>query len=203
MPHPKPLNLRSFLIYKSFIPAKDQKLILDKIRAELPQAPMFSPFTASGRPMSVQMSSFGRYGWYSDRHGYRYEPKHPNGNNWPAIPQPILDIWDDISGTQRQPDCCLINYYHEKARMGLHQDKEERDFSFPVVSISFGDDALFRIGGGCREDKTESIWLSSGDVVVMGNAARLFYHGVDRIRYGTSNLLKNGGRVNLTLRVVD
>ncbi len=87
--------------------------------------------------------------------------------------------------------------------MGLHQDNDEQDFAFPVVSISLGDDALFRIGGTDRKDKTESVWLSSGDVVVMGGDARLAYHGIDRIRFGTSTLLKNAGRINLTLRVVD
>jgi alkylated DNA repair protein (DNA oxidative demethylase) len=199
----KPLNLRGFLIYKSLISAADQAEILDDIRAGLPQAPMFSPVTAWGKPMSVQMSSAGKYGWYSDKRGYRYEPKHPNGNDWPKIPASVMRIWEAVSNADRSPDCCLINHYREKARMGLHQDNDEQDFAYPVVSISLGDDALFRIGGQDRKDKTESVWLSSGDVVVMGRAARLSYHGIDRIRFGTSTLLKNAGRINLTLRVVD
>jgi alkylated DNA repair protein (DNA oxidative demethylase) len=199
----KPLNLRGFLIYKSLISASKQAEILDDVRAGLSQAPMFSPLTTWGKPMSVQMTSAGKYGWYSDSKGYRYEPKHPNGNDWPKIPVSILNIWDLVSGAERQPDCCLINHYRENARMGLHRDNDEQDFCFPVVSISLGDDALFRIGGMDRKDKTESIWLSSGDVVVMGGDARLAYHGIDRIRFGTSTLLKNAGRINLTLRVVD
>ena len=199
----KPLNLRGFLIYKSLISADEQAEIVENIRAVLSQAPMFSPRTAWGKPMSVQMTSAGRFGWYSDSDGYRYEPKHPNGNDWPAIPASVLRIWDEVSGVSRQPDCCLVNHYREKARMGLHQDNDEQDFDFPVVSISLGDDALFRIGGTDRKDKTESIWLSSGDACVMGGAARLAYHGIDRIRFGTSTLLKNAGRINLTLRVVD
>lgn len=203
MTRAKPLNLRGFLIYKSLISVDEQAEIVSNIRAGLPQAPMFSPRTAWGKPMSVQMSSAGRYGWYSDSKGYRYEPKHPNGNEWPEIPASVLHIWDEVSGVARQPDCCLINHYREKARMGLHQDNDEQDFEFPVVSISLGDDALFRIGGTDRKDKTESIWLSSGDVCVMGGEARLAYHGIDRIRFGTSTLLKNAGRINLTLRVVD
>ena len=203
MTQAKPLNVRGFLIYKSFISARDQIDILNAIRAGLPQAPMFSPVTVSGKLMSIQMSSVGRYGWFSDRRGYRYESKHPNGNNWPSIPQSILNIWDKILGSQRQPDCCLINYYSETARMGLHQDNDEQDFTVPVLSISLGDDALFRIGGLTRKDRTQSVWLSSGDVVVMGGESRLAFHGVDRIRFGTSNLLKNAGRINLTLRVVD
>jgi alkylated DNA repair protein (DNA oxidative demethylase) len=199
----KPLNLRGFMIYKSLISASKQVEILDDVRAGLAQAPMFSPLTAWGKPMSVQMTSAGKYGWFSDSKGYRYEPKHPNGNDWPKIPASIIQIWDAVSGVERQPDCCLINHYRENARMGLHQDYDEQDFGFPVVSISLGDDALFRIGGPNRKDKTESIWLSSGDVVIMGGDARLAYHGVDRIRFGTSTLLKNAGRINLTLRVVD
>ncbi|GGA18854.1 alpha-ketoglutarate-dependent dioxygenase AlkB family protein [Neptunicoccus cionae] len=199
----KPLNLRGFEIYKSLLPPPDQQAILDDIRAVTAQAPMFSPLTAWGKPMSVRMSSAGKYGWYSDRKGYRYEPAHPNGTPWPAIPQSVLDVWHAVSGTTRQPDCCLINHYTEKARMGLHQDKDEQDFDFPVVSISLGDEGLFRIGGLERKGKTESIWLSSGDVCVMGGAARLAYHGIDRIRFGSSGLLKNNGRINLTLRVVD
>ncbi|MBR9862447.1 MAG: alpha-ketoglutarate-dependent dioxygenase AlkB [Rhodobacteraceae bacterium] len=199
----KPLNLRGFEIYKSLLSLPDQQAILEDIRRVISQAPMFSPLTAWGKPMSVRMSSAGKYGWYSDRRGYRYEPVHPNGTPWPAIPQSVLDVWNAVSGTERQPDCCLINHYTEKARMGLHQDKDEQDFGYPVVSISLGDEGLFRIGGTDRKDKTESIWLASGDVCVMGGAARLAYHGIDRIRFGSSGLLKNNGRINLTLRVVD
>ena len=87
--------------------------------------------------------------------------------------------------------------------MGLHQDKDEGDFSWPVVSVSLGDDALFRIGNVTRGGSTESVWLTSGDVVVMGGDARLAYHGVDRIRFQSSTLLPKGGRINLTLRAVD
>jgi alkylated DNA repair protein (DNA oxidative demethylase) len=87
--------------------------------------------------------------------------------------------------------------------MGLHQDNDEQDFSFPVVSVSLGDEGLFRVGGTDRKGSTESIWLSSGDVCVMGGGARLAYHGIDKIRFASSSLLKNGGRINLTLRVVD
>jgi alkylated DNA repair protein (DNA oxidative demethylase) len=103
----------------------------------------------------------------------------------------------------RKPDSCLINYYSGAAKMGLHQDRDEASFDWPVVSISLGDDALFRIGGMDRRDPTESFWLSSGDVVVLQGESRLAYHGVDRVRFGSSRLLEGGGRLNLTLRVVD
>ncbi len=153
--------------------------------------------------MSVRMTSAGKYGWYSDRRGYRYVTEHPSGRAWPAIPDSVLAIWRDVTGLDRRPDCCLINFYGPVAKMGMHQDRDEADFSWPVVSVSLGDDGLFRIGNMTRGGPTESIWLRSGDVVVMGGAARLTYHGIDRIRPGTSTLLQETGRVNLTLRVVD
>ena len=122
---------------------------------------------------------------------------------WPPIPDRVLKIWRDCTGLARLPDCCLVNWYGEGARMGLHQDKDEADFGYPVVSVSLGDEGLFRMGNPTRGGRTESLWLKSGDVVVMGGAARLTYHGVDRIRFGSSSLMPKGGRINLTLRVVD
>lgn len=175
----------------------------EALRAVVKAAPLFSPQTPYGRPMSVRMTSAGRYGWFSDRTGYRYVTAHPGGGRWPDIPAAVLSIWDGATGLSRRPDCCLINWYGEGARMGLHQDRDEADFTWPVVSVSLGDDALFRIGGRVRGGPTQSVWLSSGDVVVMGGEARLCYHGIDRIRFGSSTLLPGGGRINLTLRVVD
>jgi len=152
--------------------------------------------------MSVRMSAAGRLGWITDRKGYRYDPMHPSGVAWPPIPDQVLELWQDVTGITREPDCCLINWYGEGAKMGMHQDRDEGDFSWPVVSVSLGDTALFRMGNTTRGGKTESVWLESGDVVVMGGAARLAYHGVDRVKHGSSALLKNGGRLNLTLRAV-
>jgi alkylated DNA repair protein (DNA oxidative demethylase) len=203
MTQAKPLNLGGILVYKSWISPDLQIEIVDHIRKIVAAAPLFSLKTAGGRLMSVQMSAAGKFGWFSDQKGYRYEPMHPNGTPWPDIPAPVLDIWDAVSGSSRSPECCLINHYRASARMGLHQDKDEKDFAQPVVSISLGDDALFRVGGKLRTDKTQSIWLASGDVCVLGGDARLAYHGIDRVRAGTSTLLRKGGRINLTLRVVD
>ena len=177
--------------------------LLDDLRAVIAAAPLFSPQTRYGRPMSVRMTSAGKYGWYSDRSGYRYIPQHPLGSGWPSIPESVLAVWRAVAGEERLPDCCLLNFYSGGARMGMHQDRDEKDFAFPVVSISLGDDALFRIGNLTRGGQTESLWLRSGDVMVMGGPARLAYHGVDRIATGTSTLLTKGGRINLTLRVVD
>lgn len=197
------LTLRGFEIRKGFLTSEAQLGVLEAVRGVAASAPVFSPMTPYGTPMTVQMTSAGKYGWFSDRSGYRYETHHPNGVAWPAVPQQILDIWQMVSGVDRAPDCCLINFYGEGARMGLHQDKDEADFRWPVVSVSLGDDGLFRIGNETRGGKTESIWLNSGDVVVMGGDARLTHHGVDKIRFGSSTLLPKGGRINLTMRVVD
>ncbi|MEX0311512.1 MAG: alpha-ketoglutarate-dependent dioxygenase AlkB [Tateyamaria sp.] len=196
------LNVRGFEIYKAHLDARQQDALVADIRKAAKAAPMFSPDTPYGKPMSVRMTSAGDLGWYADKRGYRYTPLHPNGVPWPPIPQPVLDLWRDLTGLERQPDCCLINYYGEGARMGMHQDKDEADFKWPVLSVSLGDAGLFRIGNTTRGGKTESLWLESGDVVVMGGAARLTYHGVDKIRFGSSSLLPNGGRINLTCRVV-
>ena len=197
------LELRGFRIFKGYLNANAQAEILASVRSVAAQVPPFSPMTPYGRPMSVKLTSAGKYGWVSDQSGYRYERHHPNGTVWPDIPVPVLEIWRELVGTGRLPDCCLINFYGEGARMGLHQDRDEVDFNWPVVSISLGDDGLFRVGHPIKGGSTETIWLQSGDVVVMGGDARLTYHGVDRIRFGSSQLLANGGRLNLTLRVVD
>lgn len=198
-----PLNLRGFLVYKGYLDLSAQQNLVEDIRQVAAAAPMFSPQTRFGKPMSVRMTSAGKYGWYSDRRGYRYECKHPSGVAWPEIPASVLQIWSDLVDKTRMPDCCLVNHYREAAKMGLHQDNDEADFSWPVLSISLGDEGLFRVGNLERGGKTESMWLSSGDIVVMGGNARLLHHGIDRIKFQSSSLLKKGGRINLTLRVVD
>ncbi len=204
IPHQKQQfqDIRGARIFDGYLVPDQQKELLDQLRLVVSEAPFFQPVTPSGRKMSVRMSSAGRFGWYTDRHGYRYRDTHPNGQPWPAIPPSLLGIWHDVTGLDRAPDCCLINYYSEDAKMGMHQDKDEADFSWPVVSLSLGDRGLFRIGNLTRGGKTQSIWLKSGDLVVMGGEARLLHHGIDRIEFGSSTLLKGGGRLNLTMRVV-
>lgn len=197
------VRLRGVVIHKGMLGAAEQAEMVAQLRQIIAVAPLFSPETRWGKKMSVRMTSAGKYGWVSDRRGYRYEPLHPGGAPWPPIPDPVLRVWDAVTGLDRRPDCCLINFYQGDARMGLHQDKDEADFSWPVLSISLGDDGLFRIGNQERGGKTESVWLQSGDVLVMGGAARLLHHGLDKTRAGSSQLLKDGGRINLTLRVVD
>ena len=196
------VKLRGFDVHKAFLGLQAQETLVARVREVVKVAPFTRPQTPWGKPMSVRISAAGDFGWHADRKGYRYISAHPSGVPWPAIPQEILEVWESLTGLERKPECCLINYYDAEARMGMHQDKDEADFQWPVVSISLGDDGLFRVGNPTRGGKTESIWLQSGDVVVMGGAARLNYHGVDRIRSGSSTLLPKGGRINLTLRVV-
>ncbi|MGY9049197.1 hypothetical protein P775_23610 [Puniceibacterium antarcticum] len=196
------LHQRGFVIHRGYLDRSAQEALVASLRGILAQAPLVQPVTPRGKPMSVRMSAAGQYGWISDSRGYRYGKEHPDGRPWPPIPQQIKAIWDDVSGAVRAPECCLINWYGEGARMGLHQDRDEADMTMPVVSVSLGDSGLFRMGNVERGGSTESIWLESGDVVVMGGAARRCHHGVDRIRFGSSTLLPRGGRINLTLRVV-
>lgn len=181
----------------------EQKALLDDVLARIKQAPFYRPvMPGSAKPFSVEESNFGPLGWVSDQNGYRYQPAHPvTGQAWPGIPQMLMALWRDIAGVP-DPECCLVNLYRGEARMGLHQDKDEKELSAPVVSVSLGDDALFRIGGTTRRGPTQSVALSSGDVVMFGGPARLAYHGIDRIRPGSSSLVPGGGRINLTLRRV-
>ena len=196
------LVLRDFVLHRGYLDRSAQEVLVDDLRDVLARAPLVQPVTPRGQTMSVRMSAAGRFGWITDRKGYRYSQTHPDGQAWPPIPERLLALWRDVAPHARDPECCLINWYGEGARMGLHQDRDEQDFTQPVVSVSLGDDGLFRMGNVERGGKTVSVWLTSGDVVVMGGAARLRHHGVDRIRFGSSTLLPRGGRINLTLRVV-
>jgi DNA oxidative demethylase len=195
-------EMKGARILPGHITQEEQEAIVRELRSVVEAAPLFRPVTRWGKEMSVRMTSAGRCGWVSDRRGYRYEPRHPSGTPWPPIPKSVLDLWHEVTALDRAPDCCLVNFYDAGARMGLHQDRDETDFSWPVVSISLGDEALFRVGGTKRSDPTASVWLRSGDVVVLEGQSRLAFHGIDRVRGGSSTLLDKGGRINLTLRVV-
>lgn len=182
-----------------------QEALVEDIRRVVEAAPLYVPaMPRTGKEMSVRMTNCGALGWVTDKErGYRYQPVHPvTGDPWPPIPDALLSIWNAVSGDERPPQACLVNFYSSTAKMGLHQDRDEEDLSAPVVSVSLGDSCLFRIGQTTRDGPTSSFRLSSGDVVVLSGASRLAFHGVDRIHPGTSTLLKNGGRINLTLRRV-
>jgi DNA oxidative demethylase len=187
-----------------FLDTEAQKALLSALRAAIAEAPLFQPrMPRTGKPFSVKMTNCGPLGWVSDMGGYRYQPEHPEtGRPWPPIPAVALDAWAALSGYPHPPEACLVNYYAPNSRMGLHQDRDEADFSAPVVSLSLGDDAVFRVGETKRNDPTRSLRLKSGDAVVLGGDARLCFHGVDRIVARSSTLLAEGGRFNLTLRRV-
>jgi alkylated DNA repair protein (DNA oxidative demethylase) len=182
-----------------------QATLLGAIRRIIARAPLYTPtMPRSGNPMSVRMTNAGPLGWVTDKErGYRYQATHPEtGKPWPAIPPMLLDLWAELADYPHPPEACLINYYAGAAKMGLHQDKDEEDFAAPVLSVSLGDTAIFRVGGTARKDKTRTFELKSGAVFVLDGADRLAFHGIDRVLPGTSDLLDEGGRFNLTLRRV-
>ena len=192
-----------------YLPGKlndaEQAELLGALRAVMEEAPLFTPtMPRSGKPMSVRMTNCGPLGWVTDKErGYRYQTTHPvTGKPWSAMPEALLELWREVAGYPADPEACLVNHYVGDAKMGLHQDKDEEDFAAPVVSVSLGDSAIFRVGGLNRKDPTRALELKSGDVVVLGGGDRLAFHGIDRILPGTSDLLPEGGRLNLTLRRV-
>lgn len=194
------------ILHSGFLDRDGQQRLLADIRAVVAEAPLFVPeMPRTGKPLSVRMTNCGSLGWLTDKQrGYRYQADHPEtGKPWPPIPVALVELWQTVVAGAKQPEACLVNFYEPGARMGLHQDRDETDLETPVVSISLGDDCLFRIGGTARNDPTRSFRLSSGDVLVLGGKGRLCFHGVDRIYPGTSTLLRGEGRINLTLRRVN
>ena len=124
------LDVRGIKVFKSALSRDVQRGLLADLRDVVSVAPLVTLRMKSGAPMSVRTTSAGKYGWFSDGAGYRYISKHPNGTDWPKIPPSILKIWRQVTKDARDPDCCLLNYYSEAAKMGMHQDKDESDFSF-------------------------------------------------------------------------
>ena len=195
--------------------SQQQLAVMASLRALIEAAPLFKPtMPRTGQPWSIWMTNLGDLGWVSDRNGYRYQDRHPiSGQKWPAIPDILLQAWDDLTGYPAPPQCCLINYYDQaKSKMGLHQDRDEEAVDAPVLSFSLGDSAVFRMGGPQRKGPTQSLKLNSGDAFLFGGSARHYFHGIDRVLYGSSSLLSHtpdpdspftaGGRINLTLRRV-
>lgn len=195
------MTFNGFRLIPQALDAKAQARLVALAMAAGRVAPFHSPMTPFGRPMSVGQTSFGPLGWVSDASGYRYEPAHPlTGVAWPAMPPELTDLWARFAHSEAAPDSCLINLYRDGARMGLHVDADEADDAVPVLSISLGDTAIFRMGGVRRGDPTRTVRLASGDICVLEGPARRAYHGVDRVIAGSSRLIEGGGRLNLTLR---
>ena len=198
-------HLPGFRHLAGHLSAASQQQIITAIRSVIKTSPLYRPtMPRSGKPLSVLMTNCGPMGWVSSKDGgYRYQTNHPeNDKPWPPIPEPILALWRELSAYPVDPEACLINWYEPGAKLGLHVDADEAATCAPVISISLGDDAWFRIGGLNRRDGTDRILLQSGDVVVLGGRSRLAYHGIDRIAAQTSDLLGQPGRFNLTMRRV-
>lgn len=193
-------GLEGFRLWPGALSPDEQAALRDEVMEAVEAAPFYRPTTRSGRPFSVAMSNLGPLGWVSDRGGYRYQPTHPaTGAPWPPMPERLLELWSELTGWPEPPDACLVNLYGEGARMGLHQDLDEADRAAPVLSVSLGDTAVFRIGAA-EGGPTRSLRLASGDVCALTGPARLARHGIDRVLAGSSNLIPGGGRLNLTLR---
>ncbi len=196
-----------FQIYPGYFDKNAQQSLVDELQKIIKKAPFFQPrMPRTGKPFSVKMTNAGPLGWVSDKDGgYRYQKSHPvTALPWPPIPDELIAAWNELTGYEKPPECCLINLYrNEKAKMGLHRDEDEKNLAAPVLSISLGDTAVFRMGGLKRKDPTRSVRLTSGDALTFGGEARLAYHGIDRVIAGSSTLLSNGGRINLTLRRVN
>jgi len=193
-------GIEGFRLWPGALSVRAQAALLAQVLSAEAEAPFYRPVTPGGRPFSVRMTNFGALGWVSDREGYRYQATHPvTGKAWPPIPQTLLDLWSHLTGWPEPPQACLVNLYRDEARMGLHQDKDEADLTAPVLSVSLGDTAVFRIGGA-EGGPTRSIRLASGDVCALTGPARLARHAIDRLIAGSSTLVPGGGRINLTLR---
>jgi alkylated DNA repair protein (DNA oxidative demethylase) len=192
------------VLWREWFDRAAQRSLVETVFALAGRAPFHKPtMPKSGKPFSVEETNFGTLGWVSDKSGYRYQATHPiTDEEWPPIPHELLDLWKRVTEFPMLPECCLVNLYREGAKMGAHQDADEEAREAPVVSVSLGDAALFRIGGNQRKEPTRSVKLCSGDVLVFGGPARMAFHGVDRIVPGTSTLIPGGGRINLTLRRV-
>lgn len=196
---------QGFAHYPLYFSPEEQAGLIEAVKNGLAHAPFFQPtMPRTGAPLSVVMSNFGPLGWVTDKEGgYRYELAHPKtGNPWPTLPAVLQKLWDTVSGYPAPPEACLINWYRGGAKMGLHVDNDEQDIQAPVVSVSLGDPAMFRLGGPKRGGPTKGVKLFSGDVVVLAGAARLCHHGVSKVFYGESALVPKGGRINLTMRRV-
>jgi DNA oxidative demethylase len=184
--------------------AASEAALLEALQDVVRGSPFRHMITPGGFRMSVAMTNCGSFGWVTDRTGYRYDPVDPEHDHaWPRMPDPFLQLAKDAATEAGfdgfVPDACLINRYEPGAKLSLHQDRNERDYDAPIVSVSLGLPAVFLFGGQSRADKPARVPLSHGDVVVWGGPARLRYHGVLPLEEGHHSLM-GGHRINLTFR---
>lgn len=200
-----PTGIDGFRYLPDGLDGAAQRAVLAAVDAIVAAAP-YDRFVmpGSGRSFSIDMTNAGPLGWVADRSSYRYSPTHlVTGRPWPHIPPLLLDLWRSLTGYPADPECCLVNLYRGGgAKLGLHRDEDEEVFDAPILNLSLGDTAVFRLGGRRRTDPTRSFLVKSGTVMVFGGESRVLYHGVDRIVPGSGDLIPGGGRINLTLRRV-
>ncbi len=201
---PEPPGLR---VLRRRVAREDQRKLVSLVLSLAEKAPFYPPTMRDGTPFRVKVTSFGSVGWTADAMGYRYVERHPlTGQAWPSIPSEIVTLAIEAAAESGfpgfEPESCLVNLYKGDGRLGLHQDSDELDLKSPIVSVSLGDDCVFRFGGTEKADPTHDWTLRSGDVVVFGGPTRLAWHGLRKIAYGSSDLVPGGGRINLTIRRV-
>ena len=187
---------------------KTQVKITHCISKIIDDSPFFRPKTPRfNKSFKILITNAGEWGWKADAKGYGYVKLHPiTSKNWPAIPEICFKIWKKYCSKEKLPNSCLINFYNERATLGLHQDKDENDFSIPVLSISLGNSAVFQYG--CDKSIVKKICLTSGSIVIMKDHSRLFYHGISKVNIDKTNILHDTDpkkftkncRINLTLR---
>ncbi len=195
------MQQNGFIFHPGALCEAEQLTLVSEVLAAVKAAPFYAPVTPWGKPMSVLQTSLGPLGWITDQAGYRYADRHPvTGEPWPPIPESLLELWACYADADGPPDSCLVNLYRGDAKMGMHTDSDEADLNAPVMGISLGDTAVFRMGGAARKDPSTTIRLASGDINLLTGEARHTYHGVDRILAGSARLVPSGGRINLTLR---
>lgn len=200
-------EIKGFHHLPGFVRSDDVTFILETVRAICTAAPLRTPTMPDGRPLHLQVTNAGQWGWWADRGGYRYVDKHPTtGALWPPIPSALLGLHkralEETGHQPFTPDNMLINYYKNDGSLGLHVDKTEDDHEAPIVGISIGADALFHLGGFDRRDKVDAFTLSSGDAVVQGGISRRCFHGIVKILPTLTSPVRDGGRVNITFRKV-
>ena len=202
---PPPPLPDGFTLRRGFVGAEEQAQLFAALAGVVAAAPPSQHRTKGGGTFSAALTNCGQVGWWSDTRGYRYVATSPlTGLVWPPIPGVFIEFiqrlmaetpWPDFA-----PDACLINYYTTGAKMGLHQDKDEADFAQPIITVCLGDAADFLVGGFARADKPVAFRVASGDVLVMGGASRMRFHGVRKVHTGTSPVAGLNGRYSLTFR---
>lgn len=206
---PEPVLPPGIMVMRGRVSPDESRVLLDAMLDVFAAAPPYRLRMKTGAYVINRMTNCGAWGWHSDARGYRYVDRHPEtGAPWPAIPAPIAALARDAAAAcgegDFQPDACLVNLYGAGGKLNLHQDHDEADFRWPIVSFSFGHDGVFALGGATRKHPVQPVTLHHGDVMVLHGPGRMLFHGVKKIVPGTAPFahpaIPEDGRLNLTLR---